>query len=570
MPNTHFIQPYAKVVILDGEGDIQAVSTNLNEVLGEDAGSAIGRSGEILFSRQTLAAVRRMIKQSLTAEIRLTDREPVDWGGQQLIPHHSGECIVLEVEPRTDAENDFPHEVALRETNQAIIQAQTTQELLHAVCERLANYLHYDRVVVYDLEPDGSGVITEEFNNGKFPKLKGTRYRKDDFPMEAHHRYETESVLSYANPKREKTAFVGDIGGVEEMILNCLGSRDIYPTLEQFTREAGIEGYLSIALWDEGELWGMLFAHAKEPVYLDHQLRTFAHLIGNLTSQALVYRAFSMTHRQILASEFIRTRIRENLASASNLVEGLQRSDPSLTDLIPETSGAAVLLDGELVTIGLTPPVERIRKLLNWANTKVGSRDVFATDNLSSLYQSDTDLGATASGIMVIPLNIRCTEWIIWFRGERAEKVTFGSRKEENLVNGEKRFESTVEIRRGYCLPWTIENRETARDLQTYIRDVIMERYGQLTRINHRLQVAYEELQSFSYTVSHDLRAPLRGIDGFAEILMEDYGPQIEPEGKALIKVIQENAGTDESVHQRHPGVKSGRTGSVNGVFLQG
>ena len=287
----------------------------------------------------------------------------------------------------------------------------------------------------------------------------------------------------------------------------------------------------------------MIFGHAREPLYLNHQLRTFAHLVGTLTGQALAYRAFNVTHRRLLASEYIRTRIRENLASADSLVEGLQRADPSLVDLIPDTTGAAVQLDGELVTMGITPPAEEIRRLLTWARTKVGSREVFATDNLTSQYPSDRSLAASAAGVMFIPLNIRCTEWIAWFRREHPEKVLFGSRKEsESSEEGGRRFDATVEIRRGYSIPWSEENIETARDLQSYIRDVVMERYGQLTRINHRLQTAYEELESFSYTVSHDLRAPLRGIDGFAEILMEDYGPQISVEGKHLIQVIQQNA----------------------------
>lgn len=51
-----------------------------------------------------------------------------------------------------------------------------------------------------------------------------------------------------------------------------------------------------------------------------------------------------------------------------------------------------------------------------------------------------------------------------------------------------------------------------------------------------------KELESFSYSVSHDLRAPLRSINGFARMLMEDYESKIDAEGKRLIDVIQGNA----------------------------
>jgi PAS domain S-box-containing protein len=51
-----------------------------------------------------------------------------------------------------------------------------------------------------------------------------------------------------------------------------------------------------------------------------------------------------------------------------------------------------------------------------------------------------------------------------------------------------------------------------------------------------------KELEAFTYSVSHDLRAPLRSIDGYSRILFEDYNPQLDQEGKRLINVIVNNA----------------------------
>lgn len=56
------------------------------------------------------------------------------------------------------------------------------------------------------------------------------------------------------------------------------------------------------------------------------------------------------------------------------------------------------------------------------------------------------------------------------------------------------------------------------------------------------LEAANKELESFSYSVSHDLRAPLRAVDGFSQAMLEDYGPQLPEEGRRCLQTIREGA----------------------------
>lgn len=56
------------------------------------------------------------------------------------------------------------------------------------------------------------------------------------------------------------------------------------------------------------------------------------------------------------------------------------------------------------------------------------------------------------------------------------------------------------------------------------------------------LESVNKELESFSYSVSHDLRAPLRAISGFAEAVIEDYELRLDAEGKRYLMLIKENA----------------------------
>ena len=61
-------------------------------------------------------------------------------------------------------------------------------------------------------------------------------------------------------------------------------------------------------------------------------------------------------------------------------------------------------------------------------------------------------------------------------------------------------------------------------------------------KTEEQIKAVNKELEAFTYSVSHDLRAPLRAIDGYAQMMDEDYSKVLDEEGRRLLSVIQYNA----------------------------
>ena len=184
-----------------------------------------------------------------------------------------------------------------------------------------------------------------------------------------------------------------------------------------------------------------------------------------------------------------------------------------------------------------------------------------ANDEIKELYnQAPCGYFSVDSNIFIVNVNQTLLHWL----GYSGEEV-IGKMKYEDLLTPESRevhlstfndvfarylengyvtdLEYEFQRKDGTSFPALVNSIAVFDDNGNFVksRSTVFD-HTERKKAEERLKAANKELESFSYSVSHDLRAPLRGIHGFTQILMEDYGHQLDAEAQRLMNNVMNNA----------------------------
>jgi PAS domain S-box-containing protein len=144
---------------------------------------------------------------------------------------------------------------------------------------------------------------------------------------------------------------------------------------------------------------------------------------------------------------------------------------------------------------------------------------------------------------MLVPPDRRDEEPHILQRIQRGERVEHF--ETQRIRKDGRRIHVSITVSPVRGLDGQVTGASTiARDITEQKQAVVAlaESTARLARANNELQALNNELEAFSYSVSHDLRAPVRQMDGFARILAENYSAALNPEAHRCLDHIQEGA----------------------------
>jgi light-regulated signal transduction histidine kinase (bacteriophytochrome) len=288
----------------------------------------------------------------------------------------------------------------------------------------------------------------------------------------------------------------------------------------------GVESSFSISLLYKNELWGLIACHNYTPRFIDYKARDSAKLIGQILSSALDF-------RQDEANKDLQDRynakvnaLSKNMLKNNSIEEALALPGVNIMH-VTDAAGAALIYENNITKVGNTPNDEQIQKLLSWVKETV-NEPFYYTHELPYLYPEADAYKKVASGIMVLTLSAELSEYIIWFKPECLEIVTWAGNPDKPVeintdgtvkISPRASFDAWSQEVSGKSEPWNDAEIKSVARLRAEVSYAITQKAGAIRMLNERLKQAYEELDTFSFTISHDLKNPLSTIKGYAQML---------------------------------------------------
>jgi len=530
---------------------IRQASENLESALGTPIAQALHAPVE-----QVIGAAGRQVLARALGGHRI-DNLPLYFGtvqtarGQALdaVVHRHRGVLILELEPATQpADGAFASMYPLVRTFvgslQAVSRVDTLAELAAREVRRLTGF---GRVAVYRFDADGSVRVLVEARDATYDSLLGMHLPGTDLTPELRHMHGRNPLRLVADiddtpvrlvPAREPTS-----GQATD--LSYAGLRAASDSQRETMRRMGAMASLTLALTVRGRLWGLVACHHATPRTLSFEVRMACEHLAQILSLQIEAKEDREEIAHRLELRRILVRLLAAMADRDNFQDGLLEHPADLLRFA-SASGVAIVRRGECTRVGATPDADSILRLTEWL-AREHPREIFHTDRLATVYPDGAALLPQAGGVLAVQVSQLHRHYVLWFRPEAPHTVrwaggTPGPAVDHHAAPVPGRTHHWQEHIAHTARPWRPSELETVAEFRYAVLNIVLRHAEEAAELAGELRRANRELEAFSYSVSHDLRAPLRHIAGYAELLGEMEGDHVSARGRHFLQTISDSS----------------------------
>jgi light-regulated signal transduction histidine kinase (bacteriophytochrome) len=551
-----FIQPHGALIVLRPDDlVIVQVTQNSAQWLGVTPKDLLGQPVQTVVGKTNADSLRtRTAREPLEHDPRYVfSFTPQPVAGAALheldvTAHLSGGSLVLELEATARSQQGSADTFGLVKGAVARLQAaDSLRTFCQAVTQEVARLTGLDRVMVYRFAADDSGWVFAETKSDGLEPLLDLHYPAEDVPKPAREIYNKIWLRPLPDAQAEAVQLVPlvnpDTGKPLDMTYCFLrGASSMY---REYLKNMGVRMSFTMAMHHGGRLWGLIAGHHHEPKVVPHAIRSACEFLAQVVSLQL--RSAVERYDVEYAAE-IQKRL-DHIQSA-DLPEPANASQffyetPDLLDYL-RAGGSAIRYLGSWKIQGNAPSPAQLDALAVWLAAQPANTDLlFHAQALSSVYPPGAEMQDVAAGLLAVPLDRARQNWLMWFRPEIIQTVNWaGDPNAKHIVEGphgpllmpRSSFALWKETVRGTSEPWLPVELQAVERLRVAVLEVIQQHADRLTRLNHALEISNDELDSFAYVASHDLKEPLRGIFHHGQQLIDTCSDKLDPESQSKLK----------------------------------
>jgi two-component system, chemotaxis family, sensor kinase Cph1 len=478
------------------------------------------------------------------------------------LAHTLNGTLIVEFEPTPQAPP-----LALRHPYLAVNRAMAALQQatsLDACCQAIAAHTRaltgFDRVMVYQFQPDDHGIVVAEDRQADLGSFLGLHYPASDIPRQARALYLRNWLrlipdVAYT-PVPIVPPFHPESG--EPLDLSFSSLRSVSPIHIEYLMNMGVSASMSISLIIDGALWGLIACHHYSGAHhVPYELRAVCEALGRVASTQIAALEREAEGKAALRRASIQARVVAHLASADDLHEGLGGTLDFLHAFVL-ASGVALWLGEHWHTRGVTPAEPALRALRGWLAAH--HEAIFVSQRLAQDYPPARAFIAQASGVLALAL---APEWhigILWFRPELIQTVTWGGDPSKSVLVGEdgvrlsprKSFAQWQEQVRESSLPWTLGERADAEALRAAIATVMLHviRHAQAFAELWREKEESDRLAS-ELVERARVEAALRAALAEKEVLLKEVHHRVKNNLQVVISLLRIQGRSISDPHAR-------------------
>jgi light-regulated signal transduction histidine kinase (bacteriophytochrome) len=466
-----------------------------------------------------------------------------------MLAHRHDGVLILEFEPIIEVESAYGDLYPLIRTYLDELQnAKDIEHLCQLSVDEMIRITGFGRVKAYRFDSDGNGVVIAECVDDSHPSYLGLCFPASDIPAQARQLYCANRIRVIGDANYHPSVIVpaeNPLTG-KPLDLSYATLRSVSPVHLQYMRNMGTLASMSISIVVRGELWGLISCHDANPRQVKAQTRTACELIGRVLSLQVEAKEANIQTQRLVESRRDIVHMLSAMADVDSVSEGLLADSQTFLGFVRAT-GAAIISTTRCELIGQTPPEKVVRALVGWLSKSKLQDEAFCSDNVGRDVPDLPELAVHVAGVLAVAISEIHSHYLIWFRPEQVRTVNWAGKPEKSVssagkLNPRNSFDRWQEQVTGFSLPWDPIEIEGAWELRSATLGLVLRKAEELAQLAGELKKSNKELEAFSYSVSHDLRAPLRHIAGYAELLGDFEAEKLSERGQRFLSNIGESA----------------------------